>query len=71
MTTLEKMWKIWAGPGDENPSPEGPEGEHVGEDEGDASERSDRDLKQIPGPGAPMTPDHQNIDSNPIDPRVF
>ncbi len=64
---------ILAGPGDEDPSPEGPEGENIGDDDSlpESSERSDKDLQPIPGPGAPMVPDHQNIDANPIDPRVF
>ena len=64
-------------PRSEDPSPTGPEGERVGvHDERDPerpepSRRDDKELKPIPGPGAPMVPDHSNIDSNPIDPRVF
>lgn len=62
------------GPGNENPSHAGPEGESAGEPSENLPstkpERKER-LKPIPGPGAPMVPDHQNIDSNPIDPRVF
>lgn len=61
------------GPGDENPSPGGPNSEKVGEREEERvpSQRGGKELDPIPGPGAPMVPDHQNIDANPIDPRVF
>ena len=62
------------GPGNENPSEKGPEDETgdtpASPDRGVPTKRS-REVKPIPGPGAPMVPDHQNIDSNPIDPRVF
>lgn len=58
------------GPGNQNPSPEGPEGETTAPSDRVPTKRS-RELKPIPGPGAPLVPDHQNIDSNPIDPRVF
>jgi hypothetical protein len=57
------------GPGDENPK--GPDRERVGDDEPVSSQRTNKELKPIPGPGAPMIPDHPNIDANPIDPRVF
>lgn len=58
------------GPSNQNPSPSGPEAES------DSSaaptiKLPNKELQPIPGPGAPMIPDHQNIDSNPIDPRVF
>jgi hypothetical protein len=58
------------GPGNENPSEKGPEEESAGEGEVVPTKRS-REVKPVPGPGAPLVPDHQNIDSNPIDPRVF
>ena len=59
--------------GNENPSPTGPEGERAGdrEETPDEPAPSNRKLDPIPGPGAPMVPDHATIDANPIDPRVF
>jgi len=58
--------------GNDNPSPAGPEGERAGDvDETEEAVESNKKLDPIPGPGAPMVPDHQSIDSNPIDPRVF
>lgn len=58
--------------GGENPSPTGPEGERVGDnDEPRSSDKDNKKLEPIPGPGAPMIPDHSTIDANPIDPRVF
>ncbi|MBX3231468.1 MAG: hypothetical protein KIT84_24445 [Labilithrix sp.] len=62
--------------GSEDPSPTGPEGERVGDDDArdegdDAPKKSNKELEPIPGPGAPLVPDHPTIDSNPIDPRVF
>ena len=62
------------GPGSENPTEKGPEDETgsnpTSSDRVVPTKRS-REVKPIPGPGAPMVPDHQNIDSNPVDPRVF
>ena len=63
------------GPGNENPNEKGPENETenapASSDPQRVPTKRSRELKPIPGPGAPMVPDHQNIDSNPIDPRVF
>ncbi len=67
-------------PRSEDPSPEGPEGEPVGEeDEAEGEGESDKgtqgdknaESKPLPGPGAPVVPEHGSPDANPIDPRVF
>ncbi|MBX3211859.1 MAG: hypothetical protein KF850_07490 [Labilithrix sp.] len=59
-------------PRTEDPGPEGPEGEPVGEDdEAPGDERNDVERKPSPGPGMPMVPEHGAPDANPIDPRVF
>ncbi|MCW5835195.1 MAG: hypothetical protein KIS78_22535 [Labilithrix sp.] len=56
----------------EDPGPEGPEGEPVGEDEETPGEDGrDVESKSSPGPGVPMVPEHGTPDANPIDPRVF
>jgi hypothetical protein len=59
----------------EDPSPEGPPGESVGEDEETESDEDDdteeKSVKPSPGPGMPMVPEHGAPDANPIDPRVF
>jgi hypothetical protein len=52
----------------EDPSPEGPEGEPVGDDD---DEEGDVTSKPVPGPGIPMVPEPGAPDANPIDPRVF
>jgi len=66
-------------PRDENPSPEGPEGEPVGEEEdedepktvGEGDDRTSPESRPAPGPGTPVVPEHGAPDANPIDPRVF
>jgi hypothetical protein len=50
----------------EDPGPSGPEGEPVGDDEEQLASS-----EPVPGPGAPMVPEHGAPDANPIDPRVF
>lgn len=68
MSTIEN------GPGNENPSEKGAEEETQDAPaslDGAVSTRRSEDLRPIPRPGAPMVPDHPNIDANPIDPRVF
>ena len=70
-------------PRGEDPGPEGPEGEPVGEEEDEdevdekvTSQREGADeptteRKPVPGPGMPVVPEHGAPDANPIDPRVF
>jgi hypothetical protein len=60
-------------PRPEDPGPEGPEGEPVGEDDEDEAEDDGKraESQPSPGPGAPMVPEHGSPDANPIDPRVF
>jgi len=54
--------------GGENPDPRGPEEEKTGEE---PKETDPKELKPIPGPGAPVVPNPATPDANPIDPRVF
>ena len=69
-------------PRPEDPGPEGPEGEPVGEDEAEGEGNDDSDAvptaretveerKPLPGAGMPVVPEHGAPDANPIDPRVF
>ena len=53
-----------AGPGDENPGPEGAEGEPVGDEENETDPAAVT-VRGLP-PAEPLSPD-----ANPIDPRVF
>lgn len=53
--------------GGDDPGPEGPEGEPVG----DEDEETEAPSETTPGPAAPLVPDHGSPDANPIDPRVF
>jgi hypothetical protein len=62
----------------EDPGPEGPEGEPVGDEDEPANEDGDDDEggkeskpAPVPGPGLPIVPEHGSPDANPIDPRVF
>jgi hypothetical protein len=55
----------------EDPSPEGPEGEPVGEEDEDGGNERNVESKPSPGPGVPIVPEHGSPDANPIDPRVF
>ncbi len=73
-------------PRTEDPSPEGPEGEPVGDEDEDEATDDDSDAvptvretpdergsesKPLPGAGMPVVPEHGAPDANPIDPRVF
>ena len=58
----------------EDPGHDGPEGEHVGEDEmtDEATGRvAEKSSKPDLGMGASLIPEHDTPDGNPIDPRVF
>ena len=52
----------------QDPRPEGPEGEPVGEDENTPTSEEGEATVPVPGPGLD---DHEGPDANPIDPRVF
>lgn len=56
--------------GGDDPSPEGPEGEPVGEDEGGEKDPGPQPAP-APGAGVPVAPEPATPDANPIDPRVF
>ncbi|HVJ89772.1 MAG TPA: hypothetical protein VM580_08190 [Labilithrix sp.] len=52
----------------EDPGPEGPEGEPVGEDDEREIESTAESLPS-PGPGTAIAPEHESADDTPIDPR--
>ena len=61
----------------EDPGPEGPVGEPVGDDEGGGDDAPSESKPSLPPgslspvPGLPMVPEHGSPDADPIDPRVF